>query len=132
MSETVPSWDSQLDPDIEPNRNTNSILKFRSELQSRPVSALVRSSYSNSVQNASEDDDNETNSHDEMASSREKWKVMDYRSVIFTIPTIKLKLYLVVNQHMISFDGKRSPAICCLKITDKNSYKLLIKLFEQS
>ena len=53
--------------------------RFRSEVKSRPVSALVRSSYSNPVQTSSNDEEPETENSEEMASSREKWKVMDYR-----------------------------------------------------
>ena len=55
------------------------IQKFRSEVKGRPVSALVRSSYSNPVKIGSDDDEPETENPEEMASSREKWKVMDYR-----------------------------------------------------
>ena len=53
--------------------------RFRSEVKSRPVSALVRSSYSNPVQAGSDGEEDETDGPEEMASSREKWKVMDYR-----------------------------------------------------
>ena len=51
-------------------------------MKSRPVSALVGSSYSNPVQTGSDDEETEQSEpqcHEEIASSREKWKVMDYR-----------------------------------------------------